>query len=188
MAYKNLEKYKLTTKRYNLKNKDKISLSKKIRYNKNKDKIKITEKIYREKNKDKIKITKKIYNEKNKNKIKANKKEYDKKHTKEHRKRSRKRRALKVSICEHYTVQDELYTRALFHNACFNCGSTETLCIDHVYPLSSGCALSKTNACLLCRTCNSSKSDRDPKNFYTPEKLKLLLSILNNQSSVLGGL
>ena len=73
-----------------------------------------------------------------------------------------------------YTKQDEQYTYELFDGVCYNCGAKEDLCIDHNYPLSRGYALTRKNAVLLCRSCNSSKLDKLPKYFYTNEKLQIL--------------
>ena len=41
----------------------------------------------------------------------------------------------------------------------FICGATEDLTIDHHYPLSKGFKLTRDNAVLLCRSCNSAKRD-----------------------------
>lgn len=44
---------------------------------------------------------------------------------------------------------------------CVYCGSTDNLAIDHVVPTNRGGADSGDNAIWACRSCNSSKSDRD---------------------------
>lgn len=48
--------------------------------------------------------------------------------------------------------------------ACIICGSTNYLCIDHVLPISKGCSLTPGNAVVLCRSCNSKKSNRELDN------------------------
>ncbi len=45
---------------------------------------------------------------------------------------------------------------------CATCGVTENLCIDHFVPLSRGGTNIIGNLRLLCRTCNSIKSDKMP--------------------------
>lgn len=105
-------------------------------------------------------------------------KEYGRLHRANHpeakRTYERKRRAIKASVKEHYTTGDELYTRALFNNTCANCGYTQTLCIDHHYPLSAGNPLTRKNAVILCNSCNASKSNKLPEEFYTTEKLQYI--------------
>ena len=100
--------------------------------------------------------------------------EYCKNNPESTHKRSRTRRARIKKINEIYTCADEKYTKLLFNNTCVNCGSTERLCIDHHYPLAKGYALSKTNATLLCRSCNASKGAKLPTEFYSPDKLQLI--------------
>ncbi len=91
----------------------------------------------------------------------------------------RKRRAQRVAVAENYTKADEDYTRRVFQNRCFNCGSTEKICVDHNNPLSKGFALTRKNAVLLCFGCNSSKYTKIPAEFYSPAKLKKLKKILD---------
>jgi len=128
-----------------------------------------------------------------KEEIKAQRKQYDQEHLKEHAERQRKwrkkhpdkmrqtkkkRRALKSKVKEMYTTADEAYTLELFKHKCFNCDSIQNLCIDHVRPLSAGFALTRQNACVLCKSCNSSKRDKMPEDFYPPDKLQELFLLL----------
>jgi 5-methylcytosine-specific restriction endonuclease McrA len=103
---------------------------------------------------------------------------YRQTHPEQKRKDRRVRRALKALVKEHYTIQDELFTLILFGHQCFNCGSKENLTIDHNYPLSKGYALTRSNACVLCFSCNSQKHDHFPEKFYLPEKLQELFTLL----------
>ena len=82
-----------------------------------------------------------------------------------------------------YSANDELITRAVFEDKCFKCGSYHDLEIDHHYPASKGFGLSLSNAVLLCRTCNRTKHDDMPIDFYTPNELYRLTEILDNISS-----
>jgi 5-methylcytosine-specific restriction endonuclease McrA len=104
-------------------------------------------------------------------------------HPEQTRKNSRVRRAKKQMLHEEYSILDASFTRELFNNQCFNCGSTKDLVIDHVYPLSKGYALTRKNACILCDTCNKSKTDHMPEDFYTHEKLWQLFCILSIHSA-----
>jgi len=87
----------------------------------------------------------------------------------------------KRQVNEHYTDQDEVYTKELFNHKCFNCGTTEYLSVDHNYPLESGYALTRTNAVLLCVSCNSSKGAKLPEEFYSESKFKELTAILEGK-------
>lgn len=90
------------------------------------------------------------------------------------RKSQRKRRGLKKGLIENFMVNDELYVKKVFNHECFKCGSKNKLSIDHHKPLSKGFPLKIGNAVLLCRSCNSSKRDKDPEEFYTTLELKKL--------------
>lgn len=43
---------------------------------------------------------------------------------------------------------------------CTNCGSTHDLTMDHIIPVTKGGLHTKANIGVLCRSCNSSKSDK----------------------------
>jgi len=92
----------------------------------------------------------------------------------------RKRRARKLSVTENYTSIDESYTRSLFNNECAICKTKEKLEIDHWYPLSKGYALSRTNAVLLCRTCNAHKHNHLPNTFYDIDTYNRISMIIHN--------
>ena len=94
---------------------------------------------------------------------------------------SRKRRARKSEVKESYTPEMERFTSVFFGNKCYNCCSTESLEHDHHLPLSRGHALAPGNAVLLCKSCNSSKRTKLPKNFYSKEQLKEITLLLENQ-------
>lgn len=87
---------------------------------------------------------------------------------------ARKRRALKLLINEIFTRADQTYTQDRFQGECFNCGATNNIHLDHHYPLSKGYALTRSNAVLLCKSCNSSKSAKLPEEYYTPHQLEAL--------------
>ena len=128
-------------------------------------------KEFYERNKEKILLKNKEYRNTHKEKIRTLAKLYHINFPEETVKRKRKRRARQMKVQEFYTVQDEQYTMHLFSHKCFNCGKIEDLCIDHVYPLSKGFALTRTNACILCNFCNCSKGSKMPYEFYSIEKL-----------------
>lgn len=93
--------------------------------------------------------------------------------------RKRLRRDNKSGLDTKYNANDSEYTKQLFNNQCFNCGSLERLEIDHHYPLSRGYGLSPHNAVLLCKSCNASKNNKMPEQFYTSDQIKTLNHMLS---------
>tara|TARA_R110000824_G_scaffold33443_5_gene107185 strand:- start:941 stop:1513 length:573 start_codon:yes stop_codon:yes gene_type:complete len=151
---------------------------------------------YTKNNREHILSYKSDYRAKNNKKIKDNKKEYYRNNKDNEKKRvrewkdnnydkvmaqNRKRRDNKIVIAEIYSPEDERYTKELFDNKCFNCGSIDNLQIDHNKPLSKGNALTRQNAVLLCRPCNLAKHTTDPEEFYTEEVLNKLNKILKKE-------
>jgi 5-methylcytosine-specific restriction endonuclease McrA len=65
-----------------------------------------------------------------------------------------------------------------FKSACFNCGATTRLQLDHHQPLCRGNALVYGNCVVLCRPCNLEKSTMLPESFYPKAKLVRLEAIL----------
>jgi len=135
-------------------------------------------KAYYSANKDTIIEQHRGYVKKNSEKVKEYGKEYRKanlpKLNKQANIRWRRRRALKQSVNESYTKADEQYTLDLFDHSCAYCGTSEKLCIDHHKPLSKGHALSRTNAVVLCNSCNCQKSNKMPEEFYPLDILKTI--------------
>jgi len=97
---------------------------------------------------------------------------------------SRRRRARKVAVNENYTAEDEAFTKNLFDHACFNCGSTENLSVDHYRPLSKGNALTLTNAIILCRSCNCSKGPKDPEQFFSEEQIMIIQEVFDRVEEI----
>lgn len=95
-----------------------------------------------------------------------------------HQHKERRRRERLHNHQTTMTVDDIAAVRRRFQNRCFVCGAVDRLEIDHHYPLSLGHALSFNNAVLLCKSCNSSKNDRLPEDFYTKEQIERLQCLL----------
>lgn len=164
------------------KNKKHIQKYKQTYYKTNKNIIYKKNRQYVEKNKEKILSYLKEYRSSHKEKISEQKQKWAKNHPEAERKKSRKRRASKQQLNENYTAEHEAITRKAFNNKCFNCGSKDKLHIDHHYPLSKGHPLTLKNAVVLCKSCNSSKGNKHPKDFYSKSKLNKLEKILNKIS------
>ena len=141
-------------------------------------KIAENRKEYRKANAEKIAEQSREYQKENAEKIAEYQKEYRKANPEKCREICRKRRAMKLEVNESYTKEDEQFTYNLFNNKCFSCGSIENLCIDHIYPLSLGNPLTRTNACVLCKLCNCSKKDKLPEDFYDIDKLVDLIFLV----------
>ncbi len=68
-----------------------------------------------------------------------------------------------------------------FEHKCFKCAGTHRLALDHNMPLSAGFPLELGNAVLLCNSCNSSKRDKFPEDFYSFSELQALKPLLEAQ-------
>ncbi|WP_396169128.1 hypothetical protein [Flavobacterium sp.] len=81
---------------------------------------------------------------------------------------------------EEQKVEFDKFIWEKFDKSCFNCGkeikTSNEMDLDHTMPLAYLYPLDETATCL-CSTCNSSKSDHFPVDFYTPEKLVQLSKI-----------
>jgi hypothetical protein len=79
---------------------------------------------------------------------------------------------------ENFTVEEAQATQQAFNHKCFKCGKKENLTLDHYYPLNKGFVLTLNNAMILCRSCNSSKSDLYPEEFFSTEDITLIEEIM----------
>lgn len=76
--------------------------------------------------------------------------------------KTKERRELKRSLDSIWTPDMEICLFGLF-DSCVVCGATKNLSVDHVRPLSKGFGLEPGNAIVLCRSCNTAKRDKLPK-------------------------
>ncbi len=58
------------------------------------------------------------------------------------------------------TVDEWIEIVAKFDGACAYCGSTDSITVDHVIPISKGGPHSRDNVVPACKSCNSSKNTR----------------------------
>lgn len=113
----------------------------------------------------------------------------------QHREDALRRRALEVLVSEllgkdwvyheHRLATGSEFDVAIwekFEKTCFKCGkelaSPNAMDLDHTLPLAYLWPLDSTATCL-CPTCNSSKSDKFPVDFYTADELAKLAGITN---------
>jgi len=93
-------------------------------------------------------------------------------------------RVRKTELKEVFSKDDKRAVFKLFNNKCFKCGGNKGLSIDHHIPFSRGGRLTIGNSVLLCRSCNSSKNAKDPKDFYTEKQLNQLAKMGITESSL----
>ena len=143
---------------------------------KSKEEIKEKNRAYYAANRELLASNNRAYQKKNLDKFNKSRKKYDK--TPKGRVSAAKRRARRNSYSDETMSSSDyaLLKEKMPH--CFNCESPEDLTLDHHIPISKGGTLVLGNTVVLCRSCNSSKQDRDPSEFYTSTKLDLLKSIL----------
>lgn len=75
--------------------------------------------------------------------------------------RARLFKGLKTGTLQIGTLFDDEVTKLKSDKACCYCGGLERLTLDHLIPRMSGGSDSADNLVWACRTCNSSKGDRD---------------------------
>lgn len=83
------------------------------------------------------------------------------------------------------TKQDIIDLKNKFDNKCFNCGSDKKLNVDHFFPLSMGHALTENNRIILCLSCNCSKNNKNPHDFFSEKQLKELKTVYNININIL---
>ena len=66
-------------------------------------------------------------------------------------------------------IREDLKTLDHGRQVCIYCGSTEDLCHDHLIPKAKGGPDTIHNVVIACKTCNSSKRDKDLFEWYGPD-------------------
>lgn len=160
--------------------------------NKNKEKISNYKKKYRIDNIDFIKEREKNYRGKNKKQIKENKKNYRFKNRIILRELNRihceKRRSRSNGLSSTLTIQQWQTIKLYFDNKCAYCGKKEKLEQEHFVALSKGGEYTHNNIIPACRSCNSSKWNKDffewyPNyKYYNKKREKYILKYLNYNS------
>ncbi len=174
-------------KQYREENKEKVKEYWKQYREENKEKIKKYKKQYREENKEKVKEYSKQYYEENKEYYKRYKKQYNKEHPEVRTKAKQKRRALKFNLPSTLTVDQWNETKEYFNNRCAYCGKEKSLAQEHFVPLSKGGEYTHNNIIPACRSCNSSKNNKDffewypQQPYYSKEREQKILDFLGYQ-------
>jgi len=82
-----------------------------------------------------------------------------------------RRREIKAKVESGFTAKEKQVTLLVFGNRCFNCETAEKITLDHHKPLSAGYALTLNNCVPLCGSCNSSKHNKPPEDFYNSKQI-----------------
>ena len=152
----NPEKYKAKEARnarnYWLRNKDEITAKNKAWREKNKDWIKEYGKRYRKENKEILARRKKNYSDRNRDKCNT---------------WSQKYKTRKQDLPASLTVEQWQKCVEHFNDSCAYCGKPhKRLAQEHFIPLSKGGEYAKDNIVPACRSCNSSKNNKDPLEWF----------------------
>jgi hypothetical protein len=169
--YENLEEIKKQGKKYREQNKNHINAQAKIYRDVNKERIAEWQKGYRERNeknlriKDALKRTKLGYKEKHKER---NKKYYKTEKGQFTAQLSRERyRNRQAGVSSTLTRTQWNACKQMFDYTCAYCGkSLNNLTQDHFIPLSKGGGYDANNIIPCCKSCNSSKQDKDFLEWY----------------------
>jgi 5-methylcytosine-specific restriction endonuclease McrA len=182
----NKDQIAFRNKQYYQKNKDDINAYKKSWYEENKD-TKIKE--YKEKNKEYIKCKKKEYLMKNKDSIRKYRQKYRQLNPELSTKDKQVRKAKQKQLDSDFTVKQWKRCKKHFDNKCAYCGEEGNMTQDHFIPLSKGGEYTINNIIPVCRSCNSSKHNKDffewycDQNFYSKQREKKVLDYLRYESN-----
>lgn len=119
----------------------------------------IRDKQYREDNPEKIKQYNKQYN-----------KQYHKDNPEKFRLKEQRRMALKQGLPNTFTIKQWKSVKEYFNNKCAYCGEDKPLTQDHHIALSKGGEYTHNNIIPACKSCNSSKRDKDFFKWYPTQK------------------
>ena len=98
---------------------------------------------------------------------------------------SERRRSREAQLPATLTKSEWEEIKTSFNFTCAYCGAQVKLERDHIIPLTKGGAFSKGNIVPACKSCNSSKGNRDllswyrTRKFYSKEREEKVLQILN---------
>jgi len=160
---------------------------------------------YYENNKESAKEKAKEYRDNNKEKVKKSKKHYRITHLEEERENKRlylinnrdkinllnqKRKARKRNLISNLTVDQWNKVKSDFNDRCAYCGEELPLAQEHVIPLSKGGEYTVNNIIPSCKSCNSSKHDKDffkwyPNyEYYSKERESFILRYLGYKNDI----
>lgn len=164
---------------YLAKNRDKVNKQKREHYQLNKDRLQKQSRDYHWDNRDSELARMRNRYSNNKESYLAHNREWYKNNPEKARRIGQRYEARKNSVEQTLTNDEWVEILKYYDNSCAYCGlstkehlesSNELLHQDHVVPLKKGGAYSKENIVPACRSCNSSKQDKDLLEWYTNHK------------------
>lgn len=167
-------------KQYNKEHSEERAEYSKQYYKKNADKIKAQAKQYYKDNKEAHKEYSKIYYKENAEELRKQKRQYYRKNKDLLSIKKQKRRAITQKLPATLTDEQWQQIKSEFNNSCSYCGMSETEHLDryneqlhqeHFVPLSKGGEYTHNNIIPACRSCNSSKQDKDFFEWYPEQEL-----------------
>jgi len=144
--------------------------AKKQRRLRDRDKKAVWIKQYRKDNKARLSEQKKEYYEANKDKIREYSKQYRKDNKEKGLFHNQKRRALKRGLSSQLTFTQWDAIKNAFSNCCAYCGQDKALEQEHFIALSKGGEHTYNNIIPACKSCNSSKGNKDFFQWYPKYK------------------
>lgn len=147
-------------------------------YQSNREDAIARQKAWTEANRDKTREYSRRFYERNAERVREQNRAYSSAYSKANpekmRMKSAKRRALLLSA-GHENIVTWLELLQFYGGVCLKCGATEDLQADHVVPLAEGGRHATYNLQILCRSCNSSKSNRNAEDYRKYPKLIAIL-------------
>lgn len=83
---------------------------------------------------------------------------------------SEKRRSLELGLVSTLTVEEWEWTLKHFDDSCCYCGKRSKLSQDHLIPVTKGGGYTLDNIIPACKSCNSSKHNKDFEHWYPSHK------------------
>ena len=172
-------------KLYAQQNAESIRERKKKYRQENHEHIKEVSRIYREQNKEFIKK----YRQENADYLKEYLKEYCKSNKDKCKTRRNRYRSLKRQLPSTLTAVQWHKIKETFNNRCAYCNKQTNLAQEHFIPLSKGGEYTHNNIIPACKSCNSSKGNKDffewyPQyKYYSKKREKKILKLLNYEEN-----
>ena len=156
--------------RYYTENKEKVNAKNRRNYEENKEERLKQIKNWSNKNREKRnQIDRRSYIKHKAKRISKSLK-WIKENPEKHAKRNQERRATIRNLEANFTSVDWEKCKSIFNNTCAYCGKKSKLQQEHVIPVSKGGTYTKDNILPACKSCNSSKNNRDFATWYKSYK------------------
>lgn len=183
------EKCKNYREQYNITNKKSIAEQRKQHYNENREVLIEKSKEYQRNNKESTIKRMKQWRVDNLKYSYEYAKQYRKEHLEQNRFRCQRYFSKKRSLPSTLTNLQWISIKEHFNNRCAYCGKELPLAQDHFIPLSKDGEYTVNNIICACRSCNSSKSNKDfsewyPKyKYYSKQREKDILKFLRYENN-----